>query len=109
MIIKEAKVAEKILDDHKVEAVESVDVRSLTPFASYYVLGTCDNPRQLKAVAEAVVDGLEGNGYEVRKPEGEAGSGWILVDAGEVIVHLFLPEMRKTIDLDSLLKGRKAK
>lgn len=109
MIIKEAKIIVDFLEDHKVDAVEAIDVKSLTPFASYYVIGTCENNRQLQAVAELVEDLLEEKGYEAKKPEGEPSSGWILVDAGEVVVHLFSPEMRKSVGLETLLNGRKAK
>ena len=109
MIIKEAKLVVDLLEEHKVEAVEAIAVKALTPFASYYVLGTCANPRQLQAAAELVGDLLEEKGYEPKKPEGDSSSGWVLVDAGEVIVHLFTESMRKTIGLEALLSGRKAK
>jgi ribosome-associated protein len=102
--IKAVRIAKDDLEEHKAEDVAVVDVRNSTPFTDYYVIATAPNERALGALADEVEDALEKENIEVRKKEGLPESGWVIVDAGQVVIHLFISTKRKEIDLDSILK-----
>lgn len=98
----------KVLDDHKAEDIMTIDVRERTPFTDYIVIATAGNERALNALSNNVNDALEEDGVEIRLTDGEVESGWIVVDVGEVMVHLFLEFRRKEYGLEELLaKPRK--
>ena len=101
--MKELDIITKTLDEHKGEDIKTVDVHELSPFATYYVLATAGNPRALAALQSHVEEELEKEGYEIRVSEGEPESGWVITQADEVIVHLFLEANRRTINLEELL------
>ncbi len=98
------KIILKTLDDKKAEAVEVLDVRSLTPLCETYVIATADNIRKLNAIKETIVEEVEKSGESIHHVEGREDSGWILIDAYHILVHLFSPEQRERIDLDGLIK-----
>ncbi|MBQ7994936.1 MAG: ribosome silencing factor [Bacilli bacterium] len=104
---KQLNLIEKCLEDHKAEDISSIDVKERTPFADYFVIATCPNVRALGSTADALVDELEKNKYDVRKIEGTVDSGWLLLDAGSIIVHMFLEYKRREVDLDGLIAKSK--
>ena len=78
-----------------------LDIRSVASFADYFVIASAGSERQIKAILDDVDKALE----KVARPigrEGDASSGWVLLDYGDVIVHLFAPEERAFYDLESL-------
>ena len=108
----ELELIQTTLEEHKAEAIVTIDVSGVSPFASYYVLATAGNPRALGAIQEHVEEALEKAGYEIAVSEGEPDSGWVITQADEVIVHLFLEANRRVINLEELLeriKGNVAK
>lgn len=107
--LKELEVAVKTLDEHKAEDIKELYVADHTPFATYYVLATCMNPRQLNAMSEHLEDEFEKAGINVSVKEGEPDSGWMIIQGGEVIVHLFLDVTRKEIALDALIEKLESK
>ncbi len=102
--IEEVKLASETLDEHKAEDIKVVDVSAHSPFVSYYVIATCSNTRALGAMADILDEAFEKAGFQVSAKEGEPDSGWMIVMAGEVLVHLFLDVNRREIDLENLLK-----
>ena len=108
----ELELIQNNLEEHKAEGVVTIDVTGVSPFASYYVIATAQNPRALGAIQEHVEEALEKAGYEIAISEGEIESGWVITQADEVIVHLFLEANRRMINLEELLeriKGKSAK
>lgn len=101
--MKELDIALKTLDEHKAENIESIDVTNHNPFASYIVLATCPNTRALGAMAELLEDAFEKEEVVIRVKEGQPDSGWMIVEAGEVIVHLLLDVNRRELKLEDLL------
>ncbi|MEE8385917.1 MAG: ribosome silencing factor, partial [Dehalococcoidia bacterium] len=71
-------------------------------FADYFVIANGETVRQLKAMLESVDEGLSPEGVEPLGREGDAASGWVLLDYGDVIVHLFGQEERGLYDLEGL-------
>ncbi|HAS55841.1 MAG TPA: ribosome silencing factor [Firmicutes bacterium] len=101
--MKELEVAIKSLEEHKAENIVSIDVSKVNPFVSTLVLATCLNTRALGAMAELLDDAFEKNKIEVRVKEGNPISGWMIVEAGDVIVHLLLESNRKELNLEELM------
>lgn len=103
-----AKIAAECLDEHKAEDILTLDVSRLTPFADHYVIATCSNERALAASADQVAEKWEKEGFEVRSIQGKPESGWMIVDGGDVVVHLFVAWQRKEVKLDELISNRNA-
>ncbi len=102
--LKELELAKKVLEDHKAEDIAVVDVEGFSPFSSYYVLATATNVRHLGALSENLEEEFEKAGFTEIKKDGIPESGWMIVEAGEVVVHLFLDVNRKEINLEGLLE-----
>lgn len=85
-----------------------LDIREQTALADYFVIATVDNERQSSAIHSDLLEKLkiEVNVRPLRM-EGvdQQGSGWAVLDYGDVIVHLFTPEMRERYDLEGLWKA----
>jgi ribosome-associated protein len=79
-----------------------LDVSQVASFTDYFVIATAQNPRHMRALLDAFHKDLANEGIKPLRTEGDADSGWVLVDFGPVIVHLFTPEDRAYYDLESL-------
>ena len=79
-----------------------LDIRNVASFADYFVIANGAVVRQLEAMIEAVEETAERAATHRMSREGNAKTGWILLDLGDVIVHLFGPEERKFYDLENL-------
>ena len=97
-----ATACARICDDYKAEDVAVLDVRELTQITDYFVLCTGASARQLKAIAESMRLALKGHGVTPLGREGEPGSGWILLDYVDVLVHIFSPDARAYYQLELL-------
>lgn len=78
-----------------------MDISSISSFTDYFVIGTANNPRQMNALIESLSTDLRPGARPLRT-EGTADSGWVLVDFGEAIVHLFAPAERDYYRLEEL-------
>ena len=79
-----------------------VDLRGKTTIADYFVICSGSNPRQLQAIADALEENLEKQGARMFHREGVADTGWILLDFGDVIVHIFGTKEREYYRLERL-------
>ncbi len=79
-----------------------LDISKVASFADYFVIASGETTRQLKAMLESVDEGLSPEGVEPLGREGDAASGWVLLDYGDVIVHLFGQKERGLYDLEGL-------
>jgi len=98
-----AAVARKIVDvavDRKASDVTLIEVAKVTTLAEYFVIATGNSDRQLRAVANAIREAMKDEGITLLREEGPADAGWILLDYGQVIVHLFDEEQRAFYDLE---------
>jgi ribosome-associated protein len=86
----------------KAEDVVMLDIRKLANFADFFVLATGRSLIQARAVADAVVEACEDSFGSPIRTEGYSEGGWILVDYGPVIVHVFLPQTREFYNLERL-------
>jgi len=88
--------------DKKALDVVLLDVRGLSSYADWFVLGSGESERQVGATAEHVQEKLSEEGYRTIGTEGFETGHWVLLDYGEVVVHLFSTEVRAFYDLDGL-------
>jgi len=103
-----ARTIVDVLDEHKGEDILLLDLNGVCSFADYFVLCTGASERTLGALAEEVLRRLkQGRRIVARGVEGQAESGWILLDFGDVILHLFSHDLRDYYRLEDLWrKGR---
>jgi ribosome-associated protein len=95
------------IEDKKGENILLMDIAGQSIFADYFVIANGTSDRQLKALAEAVSDIAEQTVKRrqvLRRVDEQAESGWILIDLGPVVVHLFSPAQRKYYNLEGLWK-----
>lgn len=95
------KAAVKALDSKKAENIEVIEIRDLTILADYFVFATGTSTTQVKALADEVEYALSQAGAEPSHIEGRA-TGWILLDYGSVVVHVFYGEQREFYQLEKL-------
>ena len=98
-------LAHKIVDllsDKQAEDILLLDIRNVTTFADYFVIASAQTERQIEAILAALDEGLGKDGLKPMGREGVAASGWVLLDFGDVIVHLFAPQERAYYDLEGL-------
>ena len=94
-----------MLEERQGSDVLLLDVREVTILADYFVICSANSERQLRALTGDLSRQLKS---EVGRPlnvEGEPESGWVLVDYGDVVVHVFMPAMREYYALEELWKG----
>ena len=92
----------KSLDDDKAENVVQIDLQGKTQIGDYMVIATGRSTRQVSAMAEKLMDCLKQDFGRLSKVEGRDVGDWVLVDTGDVIVHIFRPEVRDFYQLEKL-------
>ncbi len=90
------------LEADKAEAVVSLDLEGRASFADRMVIATGIADRQISAMATHLEEKLEGIGIKRVQIEGAAGSDWVLIDAGDIVIHLFKPESRELYGLERM-------
>ena len=90
------------LEEIKATNINSIDVRELTGMMDTMVVATGNSNRQVKSLATSVVVDAKKAGFELIGVEGDDTSEWILVDFGDVIIHIMLPATREFYDLERL-------
>lgn len=90
------------LEDIKAEDIAVIDTSKLSPLFERMVIASAKSTRQTKAIADNVVVKLKSLGEEVYGREGESSGEWILIDLGEVLVHVMQPAVRQYYNLEEL-------
>ena len=93
---------EKILDDNKAQNVICIDLKNKSYIADYMVIASGTSSRHLQALSEILVTQLKKLGIDNCRIEGKDSTDWKLVDAHDVIVHIFHPEKREFYDLENM-------
>lgn len=90
------------LEDAKGTDIQVLDVRKLTSIADHMIIVSGSSDRQLRALAEHVIERVKQAGLQPLGMEGEHEGEWVLVDLGDVIVHVMLPRVREFYQLERL-------
>jgi ribosome-associated protein len=93
---------EKILDDNKAQAITSIDLKNKSYIADYMIIASGTSSRHLQSLSENLVTELKKFGLTDCRIEGKDSADWKLVDAHDVIIHLFHPEKRDFYDLEKM-------
>ena len=100
---------EKSLDDDKAEDVAVIDLAGKSSLADFMVIASGTSQRQVGAMAGHLREKVKAAGYPGPPVEGLPHCDWVLLDAGDVIVHLFRPEVRAFYDLEKMWSAPAAK
>jgi ribosome-associated protein len=90
------------LDDAKAEATVAIDITGKSPLSDHMVVTSGRSNRHVGAVADQRIKALRENGFHKPRIEGMPHCDWVLVDAGDVIVHIFRPEVREFYNIEKM-------
>ena len=96
------KIIEKILDDNKAKNVVSINLKEKSHIADYMIIASGTSSRHLQSLSEILVSELKKIGVTNCRIEGRESPDWKLVDAMDIIVHIFHPEKREFYDLEKM-------
>ncbi|MDY6919568.1 MAG: ribosome silencing factor [Pseudomonadota bacterium] len=90
------------LEDMKAKDIVTLDVKPLTSVADLMIVASGTSNRHVKAIADSVREKVKHEGIQPLGVEGEDAAEWVLVDLGDIIVHIMLPDTRRFYDLEKL-------
>ncbi len=96
------KTAYEAISDKKGENTRIIDISKVSVIADYFIVTNGSNVNQVQAIADSVEEKLLETGVKLKQVEGNNNSGWILMDFGDVIVHVFSKEERFFYDLERI-------
>lgn len=90
------------LDDDQAQEIVTIDLAGKTSIADYMVIASGRSTRQVAAMAQKLAERIKQSGFGPVKLEGLPAADWVLIDAGDVVVHLFRPEVRSFYNLERM-------
>ncbi|MBN1569281.1 MAG: ribosome silencing factor [Acidobacteria bacterium] len=106
-MIDALKIAVNAADDKKANDLVALDISKIASFASYFLICTGDSSRQIQAIADEVEKRLKTCGIRPSHMEGYQNSEWVLMDYGDLVVHIFSKNARIYYDLERLWRDGK--
>lgn len=104
-VLQGIEIAKKIVDaalERQASEILLLDVSEICSFADYFVVCSGETERQLKAIAQEIDSTLSKEQIHVPKPQGSTESGWLVLDLGDIIVHIFSPQKREFYALEDM-------
>ena len=102
-----ARIAYDALSDKKGEDIKIIDITGVSVLAAYFIIANRNSDSQVDALVDNVEEELHKAGYHLKQREGRANSSWILLDFGDIIVHVFDKDNRLFYDLERIWKDGK--
>lgn len=102
-----ARLAYQALDDKKGEDIQVIDISQVSVLADYFIIANGNSESQVRALVDNVEEELLKAGYEMKQREGYGSGNWVLMDFGEIIVHVFDKENRLFYDLERIWRDGK--
>lgn len=96
------KLVETVLDERKAHQIKVLDVRRKSSITDYMVVATATSSRHAQSLCEYVVEKVKENGMQPLGIEGQPGSDWVLLDLGDVVVHVMTGQAREFYQLEKL-------
>ena len=93
---------EILLNDNKAIEIKSINLKNKTSIADFMIIASGNSSRHIQALSEAVLEKLKKNGINNCRLEGRESKDWKLIDANDIIIHIFHPEKRKFYDLEKM-------
>ena len=103
-----AKIAFGALEEKKGEDIKIIDISKVSVMADYFIIANGTNESQIRAMVDGVEDELLKCGFSVKQREGYGLGNWVLLDFGDIIVHIFDKENRLFYDLERIWKDGRA-
>ena len=97
-----ALLAGKVLAEKKAQDIIIIDIQEKASFADYFVICSGNSGRQVQSLTDDVEDAFAKQNLFVKSVEGRHGSGWILMDFGDIIVNVFTREMRERYNIEKV-------
>ncbi|MDF2474432.1 MAG: hypothetical protein K0R21_2214, partial [Anaerocolumna sp.] len=104
---KMANLAYEALDDKKAEDIRVIEIGEISVIADYFVIANGTNASQVQALVDNVQEMLGRNGFEPKRIEGLRSASWVLLDYGDVVVHVFSKDDRLFYDLERIWRDGK--
>ena len=104
---KMARIAWNALNDNKGEDIKIIDITGISVLADYFIIANGTSDSQVNALVDNVEEELHKAGYSLKQREGQASGSWVLLDFGDIIVHVFDKENRLFYDLERIWKDGK--
>ena len=104
---KMARIAWNALNDKKGEDIKIIDITGISVLADYFIIANGTSDSQVNALVDNVEEELHKAGYSLKQREGQASGSWVLLDFGDIIVHVFDKENRLVEDLERIWKDGK--
>ena len=101
-IPKIKKIVEKTLNQNKARNIVSINLKGKTTIADYMVIASGTSSKHIQSLSEILLKELQNNGLSKCKIEGRTSGDWKLIDAIDIIIHIFHPEKRKFYDLEKM-------
>ena len=101
-IKKLKKEIEDFLSENKAMEIKSINLKDKTTIADYMIIASGNSSRHIQALSEMLVEELKKNGIQNCNVEGKNSNDWKLIDAMDIIIHIFHPEKRKFYDLERM-------
>ena len=101
-IEKLKKEIEQILSANKAIEVKSISLKDKTSIADFMIIASGTSSKHIQSLSQILLDRLKKKGIENCRLEGRASNDWKLIDAADIIIHIFHPEKRKFYDLESM-------
>ncbi len=95
-------IIEKVLDNNKAKNIVSIDLKNKSYIADYMIIASGTSSRHLQALSEILINELKKIGLENCRIEGRESKDWKLVDANDIIIHIFNPDKRDFYDLEKM-------
>ena len=96
------KEIEQILNDNKAVEITSINLKDKTSIADFMIIASGNSSRHIQAISEKLVDELKKKGINNCRLEGRNSNDWKLIDAVDIIIHIFHPEKRKFYNLEKM-------
>ncbi|WP_274423259.1 ribosome silencing factor [Chelativorans sp. YIM 93263] len=90
------------LEDSKAENIVSIDIQGKSPLADYMIVASGRSHRHVSAVADHLIRAFKETGLGSARVEGLSGADWVLIDAGDIVVHVFRPEVREFYNIEKM-------
>ena len=99
-----ARIAYEALSEKKGEDIKVIDISGISVLADYFIIADGNNKNQVQAMVDNVQEELFKAGYEMKQMEGYQNGTWVLIDFGDIVIHIFDQENRLFYDLERIWK-----
>ncbi|WP_343209072.1 ribosome silencing factor [Anaerolentibacter hominis] len=104
---KMVRLAYDALEERKAEDIRVIEIGDISTIADYFLIANGTNPNQVSAMVDSVKDVLGREGFDPKRIEGLGNASWILMDYGDIIIHVFSKEDRAFYDLERIWRDGK--